>query len=87
MLERAAAESDLYREPIGRVLAWHKELVKGGIRPEAVVATIRKAVYADEPRYRYTVPRFPSVLFVAIARFLPGRMADAVVRRILALGD
>lgn len=85
MLERYASESELYRGDIEKVLAWHEGLVKGGIQPEAVVETIRKAVHADRPKARYTVPAFPSVLFIAITKFLPSRWADAIVRRITNL--
>ena len=55
------------------------------MQPETVVAAIEKAVHAERPKPRYTVPRFPSVLFIAIAKLLPSRWADAIVRRITNL--
>ena len=85
MLERAAASSELYREPIGRILDWHKELMKDGIPPEAVVSKIREAVTAKRPRARYTVPAFPSLAFIAIAKWMPARVSDAIVRRLARL--
>ena len=87
MLERAASESVLYRAPIERVIAWHKRLVSDGIRPEQVVEKIELAVTAARPRSRYTVPLFPSVVFVAIAKLLPVRWADAIIRRIIGLAS
>ncbi len=85
MLERYAEGSDLYREDIEKILTWHEQLVKDGIQPEDVVATIRKAVYAERRKPRYTVPAFPSVLFIAVAKFLPSKWADAIIRRITNL--
>ena len=85
MLERYAAESTLYREPVRRILAWHESLVAAGIGPERVLETIQKAVRAQKPRNRYTVPTFPSVLFIAITRLLPSRAADVLVRKITKL--
>jgi len=85
MLERFAGESALYREPIRRVIAWHEQLVRDGVGPDRVVATIREAVHASEPRNRYTVPAFPSLVFVALNRLLPSRLTDAVVRRLTRL--
>lgn len=82
MLEGYAEASPLYRPAIDRIIAWHKKLVEDGIGPEPVLATIQKAVHAERPRARYTVPAFPGVAFVAIARFLPTRAADAIIRRI-----
>ena len=87
MLEEYASKSELYRGEIDKVLAWHKELVEDGIQPDVVVDTIRKAVHAVRPKPRYTVPAFPSVLFIAIAKFLPSRWADAIVRKITKLDD
>jgi len=83
MLERAAAASELYRDRIRRVIAWHEDLVEDGIEPEAVVAKIGQAVHAAAPPPRFTVPVFPSVAFVAIAKLLPSRWSDAIIRRII----
>ena len=87
MLERAAEASSLYREPIGHVLAWHDALVKNGIEPEAVVAKIREAVTVPRARARYTVPVVPSIVFVAIAKLMPARVSDAIIRRIIGFGS
>ena len=85
MLERFAAASERYAAPIRRILDWHAQLVRDGIGPETVVETIREAVGAPRPRPVYTVPAFPSVLFVAIAKALPARIGHAFVRRITGL--
>ena len=85
MLERYAAADSPYREPLRRILDWHETLVADGIGAEQVLETIQKAVRAPRPRSRYTVPAFPSVLFVAIAKFLPARVADFLIRKITKL--
>ena len=85
MLERFAVASERYAAPIRRILEWHEQLVRDGIGPEVVVETIQQAVRASDPPAHYTVPAFPSVLFVAIAKTLPSGMADAFVRRITKL--
>jgi len=85
MLERCADESDLYREPIRKTIEWHKGIVEQGITADQVVETIREAVLADRPRHRYVVPRFPSQAFIALANFLPSKLADAAIRKIIGL--
>ncbi len=83
MLEAAAEASDLYRDRIRQVIAWHEDLARQGIPPETVVATIRRALHAEVPKASYVVPLFPSILFIWIARLLPTRWSDAIIRRII----
>jgi short-subunit dehydrogenase len=85
MLERYASQSELYRNSIGRVVAYHKALAEEGVQPEAVVETIQEAVHADKPKTRYVVPKLPTLAFIAIAKLLPSPMADNLVRRIVKL--
>lgn len=85
LLEKYAGESELYRDDIERVLAWHKDLVGQGVLPERVVETIRQAVHADRPKNRYVVPRFPNLIFIAMARLFSSNMMDGVLRRLIKL--
>jgi short-subunit dehydrogenase len=85
MLERYASQSELYRNSIGRVVAWHRALADEGVQPETVVETIQKAIRAEKPKTRYVVPKLPPLAFIALAKFLPSRMTDDLVRRIIKL--
>ncbi|MBT8450427.1 MAG: SDR family NAD(P)-dependent oxidoreductase, partial [Deltaproteobacteria bacterium] len=85
MLERYASQSELYRKSIGRVVAWHRALADDGVQPEVIVETIQAAVRAENPKVRYVVPKLPPVAFIALARLLPSRLTDRLVRRIVKL--
>jgi len=85
MLERYARQSELYRNSIGRVVAWHRALADEGVQPETIVETIQEAIRAERPKTRYVVPKLPPLAFIALARFLPSRMTDKLVRRIVKL--
>ena len=49
-------------------------------RPEDVARVIERAISATRPRTRYVVPAL-SGLFIALRRFLPDRVWDALMRR------
>ena len=85
VLVQYAIKSELYRDDIDRVVAWHKDLVKQGVGAEKVVETIRKAVYAERPKNRYVVPRFPNLAFIAMARLFTSKMMDAFLVRLMKL--
>jgi len=85
MLERYASQSELYRNSIGRVVAWHRALADDGVQPEVIVETIQAAVRAEKPKARYVVPKLPPVAFITLARLLPSRLTDRLVRRIVNL--
>ena len=85
MLERYASQSELYRNSIGRVVAWHRALADEGVQPETIVETIQEAIRAERPKTRYVVPKLPPLAFITLARFLPSRMTDNLVRRIIKL--
>ncbi|MBT8467529.1 MAG: SDR family oxidoreductase [Deltaproteobacteria bacterium] len=85
MLDRYASESALYRSAIERVVAWHRKLAAEGVRPETIVEVIQQAVRAKKPNTRYVVPKHPNQAFIALGNFLPSRMADGLVRRIMKL--
>jgi short-subunit dehydrogenase len=85
MLERYASQSELYRKSIGRVVARHKAIVEEGVQPEAIVETVQEAVRADKPKTRYVVPKLPPLAFIALAKLLPSRMTDELLRRIVNL--
>ena len=85
MLERYASQSELYRNSIGRVVAWHKALAAEGIQPETVVETIQEAVCVNRPKTRYVVPKLPPLAFIALTKVLPSRVADNLVKRIIKL--
>ena len=85
MLERYASQSELYRNSIGRVVAWHRALADDGVQPKVIVETIQEAVRAEKPKTRYVVPKLPPLAFIALARVLPTRMTDKLVRKIVKL--
>lgn len=85
MLERYASQSELYRNSIGRVVAWHRALADDGVQPEVIVETIQAAVGAAKPKARYVVPKLPPIAFITLARLLPSRLTDGLVRKIVKL--
>jgi hypothetical protein len=52
LLEQYANQSELYREPIRRMIGWHKENSKGAITPERVVEILQQAIHSPRPRNR-----------------------------------
>lgn len=56
-----------------------------GVQPETIVDTILEAIRAEKPKNRYVVPKLPPLAFIALAKLLPSRMTDQLVRRIVKL--
>jgi NAD(P)-dependent dehydrogenase (short-subunit alcohol dehydrogenase family) len=87
MLESFAEESSLYRAGIGRIIRWHKRLVKDGIEAEDVRDVVLKAIHSERPKNRYLVPAFPAVLILPILSLLPDRAGDALLTRLTSVKD
>lgn len=80
MLEDFAESSQLYQKSIRQMIRWHQALVKkGGIEPDEVRDVLVKAVTAERPKSRYTVPKFPASVFVPLLQVLPARRGDSMI--------
>jgi NAD(P)-dependent dehydrogenase (short-subunit alcohol dehydrogenase family) len=65
---------------LGQIEAFEKD----GVEPERAAAVISRAITARKPRTRYTVGRDAAVI-VKIARLVPDRLLDRVLRRQMKL--
>ncbi|MET1071988.1 MAG: SDR family NAD(P)-dependent oxidoreductase [Umezawaea sp.] len=66
---------------LGQIEAFAKD----GVEPERVAAVIARAIAARKPRTRYTVGREAAVI-VRVARLVPDRLLDRMLRRQMKLG-
>jgi len=79
-----AAQEELYGETIERFRSAVRRTAERGISPDKVAAAIAHALSARRPRTRYVVgadARGQALL----ARLLPDRVVDAVVRRVMRI--
>lgn len=77
-------QDDLYGEEIERFRKAVRRTAERGIPPDAVAAAISHALSASRPRTRYLVGADARGQALA-ARFLPDRILDAVVRRVMRI--
>jgi NAD(P)-dependent dehydrogenase (short-subunit alcohol dehydrogenase family) len=72
---------ELHRSVAERLRGAHEGVLRlAAGSPEAVAQVIERAITVARPRTRYVVPA-ASRLFVALGRWLPDRLWDAVMRR------
>jgi len=79
-----AVQDDLYGEEIERFRRAVRRTAERGIPPEKVAAAISHALSASRPRTRYLVGADARGQALA-ARFLPDRILDAVIRRVMRI--
>jgi len=79
-----SAQEELYGETIERFRKAVRRTAERGIPPEKVAAAICHALSASRPRTRYLVGADARGQALA-ARFLPARVMDAVVRRVMRI--
>jgi hypothetical protein len=74
-----------YERLIGAVRGAASRMGREGLPPEQVAEAVGRAVTAQRPRARYVVGREARVQ-ATLARLLPDRAFDALVRRALSAG-
>ena len=81
---RASEDAERYREPMDALARVFESIDRIAVSAEEVAAVIHRALTIPRPRARYRVGRDTRML-AFMAWFLPVRMRDALLGRMLSL--